>query len=545
MSNAIKLNPMKKFLALFAFMGLFIVSCSDDDDAMDPDGGPIIPPIVNPPSEGGADFSTYVALGDFATAGFSDAALFIEGQEASYPNMLAGSFVTAGGGDFTIPFMADNLGGMTVAGNLVYPNRLILDFSSGSPTPVPVPGTPTTEATNVLTGQFNNMGVPGARSYHLLAGGYGNPDALALNLANPYYVRFASNPVASILGDALAQNPTFFSLWIGLNDVLEYALCGGCGIDQTNNPDARTYEFGDISDPNVLAGSIDQILSQLTSAGAEGVVANIPDLIDLPVFNTLPFALLDPTNPDFGPQIPALNEQFAELNQVYDDLGVPERAIVFNTDAASALVIQDESLTDLSVQIRDGLIANQVDPLTATLLGQIYGQARQANENDRILLGSSQGGIATDFIAALNEDFFAFLQSQGVPAESAAQLSINGITYPLEDQWVLTPAEQNAIRSATTSYNSSIESLAQTYDLAFVDMNAFFTQILSVGIPLADGSVVTGEYAVGGGFSLDGGNLSPRGSALAANEFIKAIEEKYEAVLPKIDPLDYIGVYTN
>lgn len=536
---------MKKLLALLAFSGVLFVSCSDDDTVTDPGDGTPEPPIEKPPSEGITDFSTYVALGDFATAGFSDAALFIDGQEASFPNMLAGSFATAGGGDFTIPFMADNLGGMTVAGNLVFPNRLILDFSSGSPTPIPVSGTPTTEATNVLSGQFNNMGVPGARSYHLLAEGYGNAEALALNLANPYYVRFASNPIASILGDALAQNPTFFSLWIGVNDVLEYALCGGCGIDQTNNPDPRTYGFGDISDPNVVAGAVDEVLSQLTSAGAEGVVANIPDLVDLPVFTTLPFAPLDPTNPDFGPQIPALNEQFAQLNQVFAFLGVPERSIVFNTDAASALVIEDESLTDLSVQIRDVLIANQVDALTATLLGQIYGQARQANANDRILLGSSQGGIATDVIAALNEEFFAFLQTQGVPAETAAQLSINGITYPLEDQWVLTPAEQTALRTATSAYNASIESLAQTYDVAFVDMNAFFTRILTEGISLSDGSMVTGEYAVGGGFSLDGGNLTPRGSALAANEFIKAIEEKYEAVLPKIDPLAYTGLYTN
>jgi hypothetical protein len=536
---------MKKLLTLLAFSILFIVSCSNDDDStMDP-GGEIPMPPEEIPDEGGADFSTYVALGDFSTAGFSDAALFIDGQEASFPNMLAGSFAEVGGGDFTTPFMADNLGGLNVAGNQVYPNRLILDFSSGSPAPVPVSGTPTTEATNVLSGTFNNMGVPGARSYHLLLEGYGNAAALELNLANPYYVRFASNPVASILGDALAQNPTFFSLWIGVNDVLEYALCGGCGMDQTNNPDPRTYGFGDISDPNVVAGAVDAILDQLTTAGAEGVVANIPDLVDLPVFTALPFAPLDPTNPAFGPLIPALNEQFSQLNQVFEFLGVPERSIVFKTDAASALVISDESLTDLSAEITATLIGSGVDVPTATILGLTYGQARQANENDRILLGSSLGGVTTDIIAAQNEEYFAFLRSQGVPAETAAQLSINGITYPLEDQWVLIPAEQTAIRTATSAYNASIQGLVQRYDLPLADMNALFTQIITEGIPLSDGSMVTGEYAVGGGFSLDGGNLTPRGSALAANAFIEAIEEKYEAMLTKIDPLDYTGVYIN
>jgi len=536
---------MKKLLTLLAFSILFFVSCSNDDDGtMDP-GGEIPMPPEEIPDKGGADFSTYVALGDFSTAGFSDAALFIEGQEASFPNMLAGSFATVGGGDFTTPFMADNLGGLNVAGNQVFPNRLVLDFSSGSPAPVPVSGTPTTEATNVLTGTFNNLGVPGARSYHLLLEGYGNAAALELNLANPYYVRFASNPVASILGDALAQDPTFFSLWIGVNDVLEYALCGGCGMDQTDNPDPRTYGFGDISDPNVFADAVDKILEQLTSAGAEGVVANVPDLVDLPVFTAFPFAPLDPTSPDFGPQIPALNEQFAQLNQVFAFLGVPERSIVFKTDAASALVINDESLTDLSAEITATLIGSGVDVPTATILGLTYGQARQANENDRVLLGSSQGGVTADVVGALNQEFFAFLQSQGVPDGTAAQLSVNGITYPLEDEFVLVPSEQTAIRTATSAYNASIESLVQTYDLAFVDMNAFFTRIITEGILLSNGEVVTGEYAVGGGFSLDGGNLTPRGSALAANEFIKVIEEKYEAVLPKIDPLEYTGLYIN
>ncbi len=36
---------MKKFLALLAFLGLFIISCSDDDDATDPGGGIPVNPI--------------------------------------------------------------------------------------------------------------------------------------------------------------------------------------------------------------------------------------------------------------------------------------------------------------------------------------------------------------------------------------------------------------------------------------------------------------------------------------------------------------------
>src|SRR5690606_36015184 len=99
---------------------------------------------------------------------------------------------------------------------------------------VPLPGgVPTTEIGVPLTGLFNNMGVPGAKSFHLLAPGYGNVAGVPSGLANPYFARFASGASTSIITDAVAQNPTFFSLWIGNNDVLSYATSGGIGVNQT------------------------------------------------------------------------------------------------------------------------------------------------------------------------------------------------------------------------------------------------------------------------------------------------------------------------
>ncbi|TNF72180.1 MAG: G-D-S-L family lipolytic protein, partial [Bacteroidetes bacterium] len=123
--------------------------------------------------------------------------------------------------------------------------------------------------------------------------------------------------------------------------------------------------------------------------------------------------------------------------------------------------------------------------------------------------------------------------------------SINGVAVPLEDKWVLTPEEQELAITATTAYNQTIAALAQAYDLALVDINAFYDLVEDEGFPLEDGSIVTDTYAVGGGFSLDGIHPTPRGSALIANEFIKAIEAKYGAVLPKVDPLAYTGLYIN
>lgn len=524
---------MKKYFALLT--GLFLISCSNDDGP----GGPMTPmepePVVY--TSGSADFSNYVAVGNSVTAGFSDAALFIDGQNASFPNMLAGKFALAGGGAFTIPYMSDNFGGATLGGQPILGNRLILSFASGAPLPTPVSGAGTTEISNSLSGSFNNMGVPGAKSFHLAAPGYGNVAGVAAGLANPYFARFASSANATVIGDAAAQNPSFFTLWIGSNDVLGYALAGGDGTDQTGNLDPSTYGSNDITDPNVFASVCNGLLQALTANGSGGAMANIPDVTALPYFTTVPYAPLDPANPDFGPQIPTLNLNFGQLNQVFAFLGVPERSIVFATDMASALVIKDESLTDLSAQITAVLMANNVDPGTASVTGLLYGQARQATAEDLIVFPSQT------IIGELNEEAFAMLQGLGIPPADAGLLAINGITYPLEDEWVLTPGEQASVVTATAAYNQTITALAAQYNLALVDINAYYNTVVDPGIPLADGSTITSDYATGGGFSLDGVHPSPRGSALVANQFIAAINAKYGSNLPDVDPLEFTGLY--
>src|SRR6056297_3359888 len=82
-------------------------------------------------SVGEADFSNYVALGNSLTAGYADNALYVQGQENSYPNILAGQFELVEGGDFTQPLMADNLGGLKLNGTQITDNRLVLASNAG------------------------------------------------------------------------------------------------------------------------------------------------------------------------------------------------------------------------------------------------------------------------------------------------------------------------------------------------------------------------------------------------------------------------------
>jgi len=497
---------MKKFYALLPFLGLFLIACEDDTPIDTPDPTPV------EYTSGTADFSNYVAIGNSLTAGYSDNALFIDGQTASFPNMLATNFALAGGGSFEIPFMADNLGGMTLQGNPIAGNRLILSFLGASPSPVPVEGQGSTEISNKLTGTYNNMGVPGAKSYELLATGYGSLAGVAMGTANPYFARFSSSETATVISDAAAQGATFFTLWAGANDILIYATGGGTGVDQTGNINPSTYSRNDITDPNVFAGSLDAMLQAMTANGADGVIANLPNVTDIPYFTTVPHnpIPLDEATAAYLNSMEAYGAynaglaQLQQLNLITEEELV-QRTISFSPGEGNAVVIIDEDLTDLT----------GFNPALTNM--------RQATGEDLLVL------TASSFIGTL--------------ADPNNPTSINGVAVPLADQWVLTPEEQATVETALTAYNQTISALSAAYDLAFVDTNSLLNELNTNGFQQANGSIVDATFATGGGFSLDGVHPAPRGYAIIANAFIAAINSKYGSNLPNVNPLDYTGLY--
>src|SRR5258708_2735160 len=64
------------------------------------------------PSRGTADFSRYISVGNSLTAGFADNGLYLEGQQNSYPSIIAAQMQKVGGGTFTQPlFSTDQANG--------------------------------------------------------------------------------------------------------------------------------------------------------------------------------------------------------------------------------------------------------------------------------------------------------------------------------------------------------------------------------------------------------------------------------------------------
>jgi lysophospholipase L1-like esterase len=517
---------MKNYIKFLPLLAMGFLSCEPELD------NPIDEGDVY--TNGDADFSNYVAIGNSLTAGYADGALYITGQENSYPNILANQFSLVQETDaFLQPLMADNAGGLLAAGNQITENRRVLaGGASESPSPMIYTGmAPTTDITNVLTGPFNNLGVPGAKSYHLVTLGYGNIGGLTVGTANPYFVRFASSPQTSIIEDALAQNPTFFSLWIGNNDVLGYATNGGAGVDQTGNLDPTTYGSADITDPNVFASVYSQMITSLTADGTEGVLINIPDVTSVPFFTTVPnnaLALDAATAANLTGFFRAVAEIFTQGAIAQ---GVP-------AEQAQALATQYAiSFNEGNNRFLIDVPVTQMNPLGF----------RQANAEellvltiDRQALGAGYGSVV---LTPEVMQVLGILQQGGQPTPEQAQMVLDAISG-IDDKDVLDMEELENIATATAAYNSTIKALAQANNLAFVDAQALLNQLANGGIPF-DAGTLTSTFVTGGAFSLDGVHPTPRGYAAIANAIIEEINMTYESTVPKVNIGNYGTVTLN
>lgn len=516
---------MKNYIKFLPFLAMGFLSCE--------------PELDNPIDEadfytaGEADFSNYVALGNSLTAGYADGALYITGQENSYPNILAQQFgkvqVT---NDFTQPLMADNAGGLLIGGTQIpgFGNRRVLAVgSNGNPSPQIYTGmAPTTDITNLLSGPFNNMGVPGAKSFHLVAPNYGNISGLPLGTANPYFVRFASSPNSTILADAVAQNPTFFSLWIGNNDVLGYATSGGAGEDRTGNLDPGTYGANDITDPNVFASVYSSMVTALTANGADGVLMNIPDVTTIPYFTT-----------------------------------VPNNALVLDAETAASLTGFFQAVAGIFAQgaIQQGASPQQAQALAAQyaltfsagpnrfLIDVPVSQTnplgfRQMTEEELLVLTINQQALAQGYGSVVLTpevmQVLGLLQQGGQPTPEQAQLVLNAVSG-IDDKDALDNQEIQNIAVATAAYNATIKGLAQANGLAFVDIQALLNQLASGGVAFDTGTL-NSTFVTGGAFSLDGVHPTPRGYAAITNKILERINATYGSTVPKVNIGNYATV---
>ncbi len=283
------------------------------------------------PSKGSADFTTYLAFGNSLTSGYADNALYASGQENSYPNILANQFKTVGmQGDFKQPLMPTNNGvgvELTSLGLFLH-TKYILGFATdclGQQSLAPVFADPDASQTDLMNqlmapiadqGPYNNIGVPGLKSYEALS---------VICQFNPYYARFKSPDANFVLEEIPKINPTFFTLWLGANDVLRYASEGGASDSITSMP--------------LFSSSMDAIITALTANGAKGAIANVPHITSIPFFKTVPYNAIVLTDQDL---VDTLNLGYAVYNAFMEAMGLEYR-INFQL-GANPMVIADPTI---------------------------------------------------------------------------------------------------------------------------------------------------------------------------------------------------------
>ena len=233
-------------------------------------------------STGSADFTHFVSVGNSLTQGYMDGGLYAYGQSNSYPSIIA----KQADANFVQPMVTGNGSGYM---HLVDVNGQLVSVSAGDSTYGPaIEPDPSwnTWGPSYQSQQVNNLGISGitltATVSENFLESYANYEFCSLN---PYgrYLNFgsSSSPIQYI--DILrSSKATFFTCWLGNNDVLAYATNGGVLQYYMG------YPLNAITTPAEFAQKYDSILTVFHNLGAKGVCATIPDVTSIPYFNTVP-----------------------------------------------------------------------------------------------------------------------------------------------------------------------------------------------------------------------------------------------------------------
>ena len=467
---------IKRTAPALALLGLGLAGCQ---------------PTIEAPaaSAGSADFSSYIAVGNSLTAGYADGGLYREGQLNSYPSILASQFAKVGGGSFVQPLFTEAQS--NGSGYL----RLAGFTATGSPITAPVTtnlavrgGTTQVPLYTKFTDPVNNLGVPGIRMADINTPGYGSVQG------NSYFERITpdATPLQTYLQRVQATvaslKPTFFTEWLGNNDVLFYAASGGASLAPSNS----------LTSVATFTTNAGQVLDALTVNGAKGVVATIPDVTGIPFFTTVG---------------PSLKATLVAAN-------IP--GLIAFTGAAPGNAASGNRKQIGTVDIRDANGGRQLFTLTSAsflgLLGRPTGAPWRALV-PRAALATYLAGYAIDTTAAFGAS----------------------VKNPIPSAFILDDVEQGLVATATAGFNNALIAAASSRNLAVFDANLFFRAVAGGGY-VANAVNNTAGYLSGNIFSLDGVHPTPRGYAVIANEILKAANAKYSSSFSGVNPNNYRGV---
>ncbi|WP_419701301.1 G-D-S-L family lipolytic protein [Mucilaginibacter sp. NFX135] len=221
------------------------------------------------------------------------------------------------------------------------------------------------------------------------------------------------------------------------------------------------------------------------------------------------------------------------------------------TDKAQFSQLYNLSITQLTKSGQKGAVATIPDVVAVpyfntVTVGAILAGVQKVNPAAKALYvnalnadGSHSARIATaaDLIIL---SFPTSMMGQPVAAAGNLPYGLTPLT-PIEDKYVLDQGEVAMTQDYVNAYNATIKSVASSKGLAIFDAYAFLNDVKAHGL-VVDGVNLSSAFISGGIFSLDGIHLTPRGYAVVANEFIKAINKQYNASIPLANVSSYRGV---
>lgn len=119
-----------------------------------------------------------------------------------------------------------------------------------------------------------------------------------------------------------------------------------------------------------------------------------------------------------------------------------------------------------------------------------------------------------------------------VPIDSMKCYYYGVLVNTIHDRYSLDSTEVPYLDDVISQYNQVIRQKAIQYQLAFVDMDAYYSTVMS-GMKW-NGTDINAEFVTGGFFSLDGFTPTQKGAALIANQFIRAMNDYYGSTLHTI-----------
>jgi lysophospholipase L1-like esterase len=249
-------------------------------------------------SHGTADFTNYISVGNSFTQGLQDGGLHNEHgqQDNSYPAIIAGQMET----NFLQPIVSGTGSGYMHLeyrdGEIVVIKNYDPDISNNDPAAIDYDASFTNWGDTTV--KYNNLGIGGINvrnvvnmtpaEYIYLGGGATPP--LAWNGVNgepisPYgrFINWGtlSNKIEYIV-NVKKSNATFFTNWLGINDVMGWAKEGGDDLDG----------FSVLTDPLEFKEKYDTLLSVFQEMGANGICATIHDISNSPLFTTITLEVL-------------------------------------------------------------------------------------------------------------------------------------------------------------------------------------------------------------------------------------------------------------